>query len=191
MESGGAGPQPGGAEGINLEDLFRNMGGFGDMFGDRVRGQSPRGATRGRPVAVRVDLSFMEAIEGCSKDISYNAAKSCESCSGKGTDKGYSPEYTTCSACNGRGRWDVLGTRLVQRCSIGLRQTVLGGMMHIEQMCEVCGGSGQSLSNKCSTCQGSGLEKAQKDVRIDIPPGVDTGMQLSQAGMVLLVFFAN
>lgn len=54
--------------------------------------------------------------------------------------------------------------------------------MHIEQLCEVCGGSGMSLSNKCSTCQGSGLEKSQKDTRIDIPAGVDTGMQLSQPG---------
>ena len=103
-ELGGAGPQPGGTDGINLEDLFRNMGGFGDMFGERMRGQqSPRGATRGRPVAVRVDLTFMEAIEGCVKDISYSAFTACGSCSGKGTDKGYAPEYKSCNACNGRG----------------------------------------------------------------------------------------
>lgn len=104
----GASPGAGagtGAGGINMEDIFRNMGGFEDLFGQAMGRGRARGTprTRGRDIGVRVDLTFAEAINGCSKTLSYEAEEPCSSCNGKGTSSGYAPEYKTCQACNGAG----------------------------------------------------------------------------------------
>lgn len=70
----------------------------------------------------------------------------------------------------------------------GVRNTVLGGMMQIASTCDVCYGSGQTLSNPCPTCSGTGLGTKPRDITVEIPPGVDTGMQLSQQGKFLKLF---
>jgi molecular chaperone DnaJ len=48
--------------------------------------------------------------------------------------------------------------------------------------CTTCNGEGQVITNKCGTCKGEGRVFAEETVNIDIPAGVQEGMQLSISG---------
>ena len=154
-----------------MEDILRNFGGMGGGFenmfgGGQGRGGMSRGPSMGEPILMRANLTFEEAVKGCKKDFEYPAQVRCTSCDAKGTRDGEKAEMATCGDCSGRGS----------------RRTTVGGMMTMEVMCDGCGGTGQKLRNPCGTCHGTGLESSTKKVTVDIPAGVDSGMQLKQPG---------
>lgn len=63
---GGAGPRVRvgrGAE-VRLEDLFGNVGGIGDIFGDFLGGRGRRGPARGADLQSEVVVDFLSAIKG-------------------------------------------------------------------------------------------------------------------------------
>ncbi|KAK9170164.1 hypothetical protein Syun_002304 [Stephania yunnanensis] len=77
---GGPGGPFGGGFGNPFEDIFGGGGGMND---------------------VSVELSFMEAVQGCSKTVTFNTTLPCEDCGGTGVPPGTRPE--TCKACRGSG----------------------------------------------------------------------------------------
>ena len=48
--------------------------------------------------------------------------------------------------------------------------------------CPACSGEGTTITNKCGTCKGEGRVYGEETVSLDIPAGVQEGMQLSMSG---------
>ena len=54
--------------------------------------------------------------------------------------------------------------------------------MQTTTSCPTCGGSGQTVTANCTSCKGAGRVMDEEVVQIDIPAGVEEGMQLSMRG---------
>jgi len=59
--------------------------------------------------------------------------------------------------------------------------TILG-QMQTASTCPSCGGEGQTIKDKCKSCYGDGVVRAEDVITINIPAGVAEGMQLSMSG---------
>lgn len=168
---GGAGGFGGfGAGGMNMDDIFSMFGdifgghaGFGGGFGGGSRGQQVR---QGSDLRIRVKLTLKEVAEGCEKKLKVPHAVSCPDCGGSGAENN---DFSSCSACGGSG----YVTR-VQRTILGAMQT--------RGVCPSCGGQGKTINRKCKKCNGQGIVKQDDVVSVNIPAGVQTGMQMSVSG---------
>ena len=86
----GAGPGGYGAGGFggfgDIGDIFGDLGDiFGAAgFGGSTRTRNPGGPTRGSSQGYTLPLSFMEAVKGCQKEVTYQRLESCAACSGSG-----------------------------------------------------------------------------------------------------------
>jgi molecular chaperone DnaJ len=172
---GGNGRGFGGGQGMNMEDIFSQ---FGDVFGDDLFGSffgGRRGSggggksrgTRGSNLRVRIKLNFEEIAKGASKTIKVKKYILCDSCGGSGAkDKS---SIQSCGTCGGSGQ-----VRRVQNTFLGQMQTVT--------TCPTCNGEGTSITNKGGSCKGDGRVYGEENITIDIPAGVQEGMQLSMSG---------
>lgn len=71
------------------------------MFG--ADGKQRQGAvqTKGQDIVMNLEIEFMEAVEGCSKTVSYGRTDVCPTCKGSKAKPGTSP--STCGGCGGQG----------------------------------------------------------------------------------------
>jgi molecular chaperone DnaJ len=171
---GGAGGR-GGSGGMNMDDIFNQFGDifgddlFGSFFGGGQRGggrQRGRG-TRGSNLRIKLKLNYEEIAKGVSKNIKVKKYVSCTTCSGSGAKDKNSTQ--TCSTCGGNGQ-----VRRVQNTFLGQMQTVA--------TCSDCNGEGSTVTAKCGACKGDGRVYGEETVSIDIPAGVQEGMQLNVSG---------
>lgn len=172
---GGGGGFSGG--GMNMEDIFSQ---FGDIFGDdspfgsffgggggrRSSGGRARGV-RGSNLRIKIKLNYEEMAKGATKTVKVKKYVPCTTCSGSGAKDKNSVQ--TCGTCGGSGQ-----VRRVQNTFLGQMQTVT--------TCPNCNGEGTTIANKCTTCKGDGRVYGEETVTIDIPAGVQEGMQLSLNG---------
>jgi molecular chaperone DnaJ len=143
-----------------------NFGGFGDIFdaffggfGTRTR----KASQNGRDINTTTTISFEEAVFGVDKEMEVERVEPCSTCKGTGAEPGSTP--TKCPHCNGLGQ-----VRRVQRSIFG-QFTQVGP-------CAQCNGEGSIITNPCSHCRGSARERRKRKIRVDIPPGVEGGMQV-------------
>lgn len=164
----GGGYGGGGFGGMNMDDIFSN---FGDIFGNGFGGGGSRSGgrrvNRGSNLRIKVKLNLEEIAHGIEKKIKVNKFVSCTNCKGTGAQNGSA--FHTCSTCRGSGQT----TRIMN--------TILG-QMQTSSTCPACGGEGQIISDKCKSCFGDGIVKAEDTISIKIPAGVADGMQLSVSG---------
>jgi molecular chaperone DnaJ len=165
----------GGGQGMNMDDIFSN---FGDIFGDdifgsffggggaRQRGGKARG-TRGSNLRIKLKMNYEEIAKGANKTVKVKKYTSCTTCSGSGAKDKNSVQ--NCSTCNGTGQ-----VRKVTSTFLGQMQTV--------GTCPTCNGEGSTITNKCTSCKGEGRVYTEETINIDIPAGVQDGMQLSLSG---------
>ena len=171
----GGGGHSGG--GMNMDDIFSQ---FGDIFGDGSPfgsffggGGNKRSSTgrsrgvRGSNLRVKLKLNFEEIAKGATKTIKVKKYVGCSTCGGNGAKDKNSMQ--TCGTCGGSGQ-----VRRVQNTFLGQMQTVT--------TCPNCNGEGSTVINKCVTCKGEGRVYSEETVSIDIPAGVQEGMQLSIGG---------
>jgi molecular chaperone DnaJ len=144
----------------DVEDIFSA---FGDIFGDLFGGGRNRRVRRGRDVRCEVTLSLKEAAEGCRKTVSFHRHELCGKCSGTGAEPG--SKRQECSYCGGRGQ-------VIQQA----------GIVRMQTTCPACRGEGSSVSNPCRTCRGAGHTLKKVQAEVDIPGGVDNGMQIRMTG---------
>jgi molecular chaperone DnaJ len=160
--------------GMNMEDIFSQ---FGDIFGDDIfgnffGGQRSRGGQRARGVRgsnlrIKLKLTYEEIAKGVTKNIKVKKYVPCQTCQGSGAkDKG---SVQTCGTCGGSGQ-----VRRVTNTFLGQMQTVT--------TCPTCNGEGTVITAKCGTCKGEGRVYAEETVTIDVPAGVQEGMQLNISG---------
>lgn len=177
---GGYGGGYGGGN-MNMEDIFRN---FGDIFGGGGGGggfdpfesffggsgggrQTRSRGKRGSNLRIKVKLTLKEVADGAKKTIKVKKQVECHTCHGSGAKDASS--VGKCSTCGGSG---------VMR---KVTNTILG-QMQTTATCYACNGSGQQITKKCTTCSGLGVEYGEENLSIDIPAGVQDGMQLSMSG---------
>ena len=48
--------------------------------------------------------------------------------------------------------------------------------------CPDCGGQGETLSDPCHQCKGSGHDRVRKQARVKVPKGIEDGMRIRVAG---------
>ena len=161
----------------NLNDILNNLfggafggfgfggdGGFGFGFGGS--GQGTR-TVRGRDIRTRVKLTLEEIAAGCAKEVSIERNRPCPDCGGKGTKN--SSDIKTCPTCNGRGQVQNVVNSLF-------------GRTISYSTCPQCHGTGKVVSNPCGKCHGDGVVRVRETVRVNIPAGVEDGMQLTVNG---------
>lgn len=147
-----------------FSEMFQGTG-FGDFFADRSGrgGRGGRRARRGADVRCDVTLTLEEAARGVQREVSFRRRVACETCEGSGAAPGCQP--TVCRQCGGHGQ--VLHS---------------AGILSMQTTCPVCRGAGQTISDPCTTCGGSGLDSKKVTLEIDIPAGVDDGMRVRLTG---------
>ena len=165
----------GGGGGMNMEDIFSQFGDvfgedfFGNIFGGGQRGRSGQRSrgTRGSNLRVKLKLTYEEIAKGVTKNIKVKKYVSCNTCGGSGAkDKG---SVQTCGTCGGSGQ-----VRKVTNTFLGQMQTVT--------TCPTCNGEGSTVTAKCGSCKGEGRVYGEETVSIDIPAGVQEGMQMNVSG---------
>ena len=172
--AGGGGHHGGGfGGGMRMEDIFSNFGDiFGDdmggMFGGGGRRQSGGGrGSRGSNLRVKLKMSYAEIAHGATKKIKVKKYIHCSTCNGSGAKD--SNSVTNCNTCGGSGQ-----VRRVTSTFLGQMQTV--------SPCPTCNGEGQTITSKCTSCKGEGRVFGEETISIDVPAGVQEGMQLSMSG---------
>ncbi len=164
----------------NMEDIFRN---FGDIFGGGGgggfdpfesffgggggrAGQRQKGR-KGQNLRIKVKLNLSEIANGAKKTVKVKKHVTCNTCHGSGAKD--SSSVTKCTHCNGAG-----SVRKVTNTILGQMQTTA--------TCSFCNGSGETITKKCASCNGLGTQYGEETITIDIPGGVQEGMQLSMTG---------
>jgi len=171
---GGAGGYGGG--GMDMNDIFSQ---FGDVFGDdmfggffgggqsRSRGGTKARGQRGSNLRIKLKLNYEEIAGGVNKQVKVKKHVLCTTCGGNGAkDKS---SIQTCGTCKGSGQ-----VRKVTNTFLGQMQTV--------NTCPTCNGEGSTVTAKCTPCKGEGRVYGEETISIDIPAGVQDGMQLSMSG---------
>ena len=155
-----------GLEGAGVHD-FRNaddiMSAFSDIFGGGMFGdlfnQRRRGPRPGQDLLMKLEIELIEAARGATKTIELNRQEICGECKGSGAKKG--TVATTCNYCGGQGQ--VVSSR---------------GFFQVATTCPSCSGEGVRITDPCTHCRGAGRVAASAQLKVDIPPGVETGMWL-------------
>ncbi len=150
--------------GMNMDDIFSQ---FGDVFGGAFGGGGSFGGNRGgggsrvargTNLRVKMKLTLEEIAEGVKKKIKVTKLVNADGVT-----------YKNCQTCNGTGR--------IMRVA----QTFLGAMQ-TQSTCHSCQGAGKMIDKKPSDADAQGLKRQEEVIEIDIPAGVEEGMQLSVTG---------
>ena len=158
------------AESMNMDDIFSQ---FGDVFGDSPfesffgnRGGQRAQGQKGSNLRIKLSLTLEEVEAGVKKTIKVKKRKTCTTCKGSGAKDG---AVKSCQTCGGSG--------VVRQ----IRSTFLGQMQTTTQ-CPNCHGTGSIVVEACPKCRGEGRTLEDETIDIDIPAGVEDGMQLTMRG---------
>ncbi len=165
-----------GGGGMDMNDIFSQ---FGDVFGDdmfggffgggqsRSRGGTKARGQRGSNLRIKLKMNYEEIANGVNKQVKVKKHVLCTTCGGNGAKDNSSIQ--TCGTCKGSGQ-----VRKVTNTFLGQMQTV--------NTCPTCNGEGSTVTAKCTPCKGEGRVYGEETISIDIPAGVQDGMQLSMSG---------
>lgn len=146
----------------SINDIFETF------FASAGAGTQRRGGTqRGADLRYDLTITFEEAVFGCQKEIELPRWETCPTCRGNGAQPGTST--TRCSACQGTGE-----IRRVQ-------QSIFGQFVNVS-MCERCRGEGRVITTPCEKCRGQGRVRNNRRVVVNIPAGVDDGINVRVTG---------
>jgi molecular chaperone DnaJ len=170
----GVGGAAGGRGGMNMDDIFSQFGDifgqdnpFESFFGGGRGGGRGRRAYKGSNLRIKVKLNLDEIAKGTEKKIKVKKYVGCESCSGSGAKS--SSGFSTCTTCNGSGQLKKVSNTFL-------------GQMYTTTTCPDCHGEGQKIKDKCDVCFGEGRVNGEEVIKINIPPGMRDGIQLSMNG---------
>lgn len=151
----------------NIDDIFAQFGdifggGLGDLFGRGRRGGA-QGPRPGRDLRIALELTLDEIHSGTEKRVSLKRFEQCGDCNGTGGENGAQP--VTCQVCNGTGQ--------VRRSQ---------GFFTMNSPCSACRGLGKVIEKPCKTCRGAGKVQSKQEIDLNIPKGVEEGVQLRVSG---------
>lgn len=145
----------------SINDLFETF------FASTTASQRRSGSQRGADLRYDLTITFEEAVFGCQKDIELPRWENCSTCHGSGAAPGTST--ARCSACQGTGE-----IRRVQ-------QSIFGQFVNVT-VCERCRGEGRVITTPCEKCRGQGRVRNNRRVKVNIPAGVDDGINVRVTG---------
>jgi molecular chaperone DnaJ len=144
--------------GSSFRDIFSDLFGGGGSGGTRTAPEPPRPLPKkGRDIEIPLGLSFEEAFNGLTTNLTVNRSEQCSRCQGAGDTGG---PVVACTTCKGTGQ--------VMRS---------GGRLQFSQECPDCEGTGRRRT-PCSLCNGKGVTPKTEQVKVRIPAGVDTGSRV-------------
>jgi len=147
-----------------------DFGGFGDIF-DAFFGGTTTAARQapqsGADLRCGITITLEEAAFGCQKAIDILRTENCSLCHGVGCKPGSQP--SRCPNCNGTGQ--------VRR----IQQSIFGRFTNITT-CSQCHGEGRIIIEPCPQCRGTGKEKCQRTISVNIPAGVNDDSQIRLSG---------
>ena len=157
-----------GFEGFGFSGVGSIFEDFYDFFSGAT-GTTRQRQRRGSDLQHKITITFEEAALGCKKDIKINRIERCSQCQGSGAKPGSQP--SKCPTCNGSGR--------ISR----VQQGFFGRFTNVAT-CSHCMGEGMVITEPCSRCRGTGREKKEHEIKLEIPAGVDdnNGIRLSGQG---------
>ena len=144
----------------SFSDIFEDF--FGEGFGSGGR-RSRRSNNRGSDLRYDLSISLEEAYSGKKENIKFSTSEKCNTCGGSGSKPGHNTG--SCSMCGGHGQ-----VRSSQ------------GFFTVQQTCPQCSGSGEVITDPCTSCNGQGKNQASKRLSVTIPKGVDDGTRIRLAG---------
>ncbi len=141
------------ADGINFgHQVFINFdSGFNTS---RVKRQDP---------IIHTNITFIESVLGCERDISYTRYVKCNKCLGKGLIYNKS---TSCKVCKGVGRVES---------AFGKNNT------RFFSTCKACHGAGCD-SEKCKDCNGEGAVEKTEQQKLQFPCGLEDSQIIRVSG---------
>ena len=151
----------GGGGGMNTDDIFSQFGDvFGGAFGGGFGGFGGGGQRRakGSNLRIRVKLNLEEVAQGVEKTVKVRRKKQADGVT-----------YKTCATCNGQGQVTKIANTIL-------------GRMQTAATCSSCSGSGQIIDSKPNDADAQGMVVQEDTVSIQIPAGVEDGMQLKVGG---------
>lgn len=148
------------------------FGGFSDIFdaffGPFEGRRRPRAEDlRGADLRLDLEITLEEAASGVGKTARVNRLVTCGDCDGKGSRAGADP--VVCPACRGNG-------------SVRRTSGVFGMQFTSVSTCEQCRGAGSVISDPCPSCQGKGRARKMQRVKVQVPPGADSGDRIRLRG---------
>ena len=162
-----------GHEGLRSGGMRPNFEGFGSLgdlfnafFGAGFAGAAS-GPLQGDDAIVTLELSLREAFTGASRQVSFEAVGSCESCGGDGAEPG--TELRGCERCGGSGTLQAVASSPFGQ----VMQTVA---------CDACDGLGRIPESPCPACDGRGRVVARRELEVEVPPGIADGQRIRLAG---------
>ncbi len=151
---------------------FGDMGDLGDIFESFFEGLGVRPARktyeRGSDLEVQEEITLEEAFRGVTKALKLRMLVQCEKCKGKGAEAGSG--FEKCATCDGRGEVREQ------------RRTFFGNFAQVKA-CTKCHGTGEIPKKACSVCKGAGRMEMEREVRIEILPGIEDGQLIKIKAM--------
>jgi len=155
-----------GFEGFGFGGVGSIFEDFYDFFSGAASNTRQR-QRRGTDLHYKITITFEEAALGCKKDVKINRIERCTECQGSGAKPGSQPEK--CPTCNGIGR-------------INRVQQGLFGRFNNVATCSHCLGEGKVITDPCNKCRGTGREKKEQEIALEIPAGVDDNNEIRLSG---------
>jgi len=152
-------------------DFGGDFGDLSDIFDAFFEGlgvkEKRRTYQRGADVQVTQEISLEEAFRGTEKKIYYSVFVRCEKCGGLGNDPKMG--FEKCPVCAGRG--EIKETR----------RSFFGDFVQVKT-CDKCFGAGQLPKKICDYCRGSGKIRGEKNINVEIRPGISDGQIIKIQG---------
>jgi DnaJ-class molecular chaperone len=163
------GAAAGGPAGMPFPFHF-DIGQMFGMFGANMRpggpgdSQSRRKGPKGPNKIDRLPLSLEQFYYGHSIKLSFDRMKLCGACNGTGA-----ANTADCGSCRGRGQ---------------IHKVIQMGQMIMNSSgpCPDCNGKGQKVSKECGPCKGKGRVPENRQLDVQIAPGMTPGEQLTFEG---------
>ena len=148
-----------GGFGVNLDDIF------GDVFGDLLGGFGGRqhAPKRGRSLQYNLEVTLEDIIHGKQFTIQVPRVETCLTCNGSGARIG--TDVVTCPQCHGRGQ---------------ISQS--HGFFTMARTCPRCQGEGEIIQDPCPSCNGRGLVRNTREIKLHIDKGIDSGFKYKLTG---------
>ena len=151
-----------GFQDVDLGDIF------GSFFGGGGRRQSRRnGPMKGNDTFISIKISFMDSVKGKKIELPINFDETCSHCNGTGAEN--PSDVVTCPNCHGSGY-------------VSQRTQTIFGTMESQGVCPTCGGTGKTIKNKCTHCNGKGFKRTKIKIDVNIPAGINNGQQIRVSG---------
>lgn len=150
-----------GGFGFDMDDIFSSI--FSGFGGGSSRAQRANAPQRGQDILVGVNLTFEEAAFGTQKTVNVKRVENCPDCKGTGAKDGTA--FKVCSQCKGSGR-------------VTMTQRTPFGQVSTQGVCPSCHGTGKIVTDKCTSCGGVGRFEKVREVKVNIPAGIDSGQRV-------------